>query len=94
MPQEENRSIPERMYPKTSPAAAPRQLALPILARLENKKRGQTIDELVEDSEIQKLLGEYTRAQRLQLVRLELGKLSVEGTVRVEEGVWVRSTAL
>ena len=80
------------MYPKATPAAAPRQLALPILAGLEKKNRGQTIDELVEDSEIKKLLGECTRAQRLQLVRLELGKLSVEGAVRVEEGVWIRST--
>jgi len=102
VPQEENHSakptpegvpsVTERMYPKATPAAAPRQLALPILARLENKKRGQTIDELVENSEIKNLLGECTRAQRLQLVRLELGKLSVEGTVRVEEGVWIRST--
>jgi hypothetical protein len=77
---------------KATPAVAPRQPALSILARLEKKKRGQTIDELVEDSEIKKLLGECSRAQRLQLVRLELGKLSVEGTVKVEEGVWIRST--
>lgn len=70
---------------KATPAVAPRQLAASIFARLEKKKRGQTIDELVEDSEIKELLGECSRAQRLQLVRLELGELSVEVLARIRK---------
>jgi hypothetical protein len=94
MPQEEkpsakptaevDSSITEQMYSETPPIAEARQLAFPILTCLEKTKRGKTVDELVEELEKKKLMGECTRALIYQYVLLELGRLQDEQRVKVE----------
>ena len=77
-------SLTQRMSPKEPLIAEPRQLAFPILTCLEKTKRGKTVDELVEELEIKKLMGECTRPLIYQYVLLELGRLQDEKRVKVE----------